>query len=779
MGFFQNLLVNKFRLQVKNDRHGSITNQRQINRFEDISCCTEPVVDLNSYPLKDAPIPVICTDEIVRSQGELIHTIKRSIPLTNDQCDSFLFPVIYNLAELVHLIPASSFHHHKGRGGLFRHSLEVGLFCVNMAKTHMFGYGQSAEENFRNNGRWYLACCIAGLLHDAGKVLTSVTISGNRGRCIWYPLSEPLTCWAHREGIKNYNIAWNTGADSYDLHMLATPLFFAKLVDQPTRTFLQESNSLLLISELIKALSGVSETQALITNLVKKADARSTQLDIESQNTGKISLGVNFPIVSIVEGIVLSLIEKGAWKANHFDQSGTLLSPLLVTNKGVFLYWKKAHQDIVRELDLRRADSIPRSYDILAEKLCEGGLCEFSSDEDAKKMFWKVVPAATVEGVDPEDAKVLEPQIFKSEEEMLSDAEKKILNAELAAEMQGEPDDYDGVLEGVVEDTDSVEEENENRIVEFNFLSCLKISEQTNLFVSVSTPASTFALVKGLPVSSEEARRWMQLTRAVVPMTAIDPEERELIREAQEAKQNEDESTVFVDDGFFAQSSIGFSGFEAEPFDQVTADDSDKFSDHPPLLKEKIQGEEKPSLDPLSSPSLVPYAEQTALEDKKLVTSKENDKDNLKKIEIEKLEKEEKLNSRSPQTESKRRRKSKKKELVSDDDDFCATQAGKRAERKQLPKEEKIKPSKQELIFNVLQKGLIKQLKAGKGPMLANIVLEDGERKTSDEVIRKALASEKPSIPMDSFIEYLKCRQTNPLLRYDETTNQFCFSISE
>lgn len=768
MGFFQNLLANKFKAQVKNDRHGNITDQRQINRFDDISCCAEPVVDFNSYPLKDAPIPVICTDDIVRSQGELIHAIKRSIPLTNDQCDSFLFPVIYNLAELVHLIPASSFHHHKGRGGLFRHSLEVGLFCVNMAKTHMFGYGQSAEENFRNNGRWYLACCIAGLLHDAGKVLTSLTISGNKGRCIWYPLSEPLTHWAQREGIKNYNIAWNTGADSYDLHMLATPLFFAKLVDQPTRTFLQESNSLLLISELIKALSGVSETQALITNLVKKADARSTQLDIKSQNTGKISLGVNFPIVSIVEGIVLSLIEKGTWKANHFDQSGSLLSPLLVTNKGVFLYWKKAHQDIVRELDLRHADSIPRSYDILAEKLCEGGLGEFSTDEDSKKMFWKVVPAATVEGVDPEDAKILEPQIFESKEEMLSEAEKKILNAELAAEMQGELEGYDSVSEGVVEESDSEEEEKENRIIEFNFLSCLKISEQTNLFVSVYTPASTFALVKGLPVSSDEARRWMQLTHAVVPMTAIDPEERELIREAQEAKQNEDEDTVFVDDGFFSQSSMGFSEFEAGSFHQATAVDSDKLNDQPPLLKETIQGEEKTSPDPLPSQPLVPDAEQTALEHKKPVTPEEKDKDNLKKNKIENVE-----------MEGKRGRKSKKKEIVSDDDDFCATQAGKRAERKQQPKEEKIKPSKQELIFNVLQKGLIKQLKAGKGPMLANVVLEDGERKTSDEVIRKALASEKPPIPMESFIEYLHYRQVNPLLRYDETTNQFCFLISE
>ena len=148
--------------------------------------------------------------------------------------------------------------------------------------------------------------------------------------------------------------------------MSAIPLFFWMLVGLPTRRYLEEANSLMLISELVKALSGETDSQALIPNLVKKADARSTQLDIEHQNKSKVTPGVDTPICSIVEGIITTIIEENRWEANQFGAEGKLLSPLLVTSHGVFLVWNMAYLDIVKELDKRGFGSFPGNTYLVA-----------------------------------------------------------------------------------------------------------------------------------------------------------------------------------------------------------------------------------------------------------------------------------------------------------------------------------------------------------------------------------------------------------------------------
>lgn len=524
--------------------------ERKIFHFSDVPSMSVNEGDINVYPMRDTPVPIISVDDVVRSQGELIKAIGRTMPMNDVECDELLFPVIYNLAELVHLIPASSFHHHKGRGGLFRHSLEVGRYSVNMAKSHIFSYNQSAESNYSNKNRWYLACCIAGLLHDVGKVLTSVTITGNHGQTIWHPLSETIVEWARRENIKSYNISWNTGTDTYDLHMLATPIFFWKMVGLPTRRYLEESDSQVLIAEVVKAIAGVSDSQSVISNIVHSADAQSTQRDIAYQNSGKVTPGVDSPIASIVEGMMASLIERQQWKPNDFDQNGKLLSPLLVTNKGVFIYWVMAYQDILKELDNERADSIPRKPDILAEKLCEGRMCDYFDREKSTDVYWKVIPAATVEGVDSEEAKILYPVRNRAEEfednvSELSEQEQEELQAELAAEFN--PDDIpdpnvDSSADSEQNEVEDVQDQARDRPKkpDYNWLNCLKIADNNILFSHISRPSPTMAVVYGIPTSNAEALRWFELTHDAAPKTMIDKDEASLVqvaaREAVEEK---------------------------------------------------------------------------------------------------------------------------------------------------------------------------------------------------------------------------------------------------
>ena len=552
-------------------QEAEVVFERKLFHFADVPRQSVNEGDVNVYPMRDTPVPIISVDEVVKSQGELIAEINSTITLSEELSDELLFPVIYNLGELVHLIPASSHHHHKGRGGLFRHSLEVGKFCCNQAKSHIFGYHQSASENFRNKDRWYLACCIAGLLHDVGKVLTSVTVTGNGGQTIWHPLSENILDWARRENLKSYMITWNAGENNYDLHMFASPLFFYRLVGEPTRRYLEEADSQALIAELVKALSSISDSQSLISNIVRSADMLSTQRDVAFQLQGRVTPGVDSPIASAIEGVITTLIERGSWKANQFDETGNLLSPLLVTNKGIFLYWLMAHPIIVKELDKERADSVPRDPDRMAEKMCEAHLCDYF-DKDKILSLWKVIPVATVEGVNKEDAQILYPVNEAEDEEEsqdnqnLTEEEKAALQKELKEELKKEEKSDSGTKSGESEAT----KKDAPKKPEYNWLNCLKISDNTALFAHVSRPAPTLAMVLGVPTSVDEARRWTELTHDAAPKTMIDRDEASLVQ-AVEREMNQQNPTIVIENGMASFNGGAQMEFTEDPVPEVPA----------------------------------------------------------------------------------------------------------------------------------------------------------------------------------------------------------------
>lgn len=840
MGFFSQFLRHLSFKSTSTEAPVAPNNEvRQVFHFGDVPLTEEIKFDDNTYPTRDAPVPVISVDDVIKSQAQLIQSIKRSIPLNSKQCDELLFPVIYNLAELVHLIPASSFYHHKGRGGLFRHSLEVGLYSINIAKTHIFGNGQSAEENFKNTGRWYLACCLAGLLHDAGKVLTSVTVTGKEGQTVWHPLSESIVQWAEREGIDSYNIAWNTKADTYELHMRATPLFFWKLVGLPTRRYLEEANSLMLISELVKALSGEADSQALIPNLVKKADARSTQLDIEHQNQSKVTPGVDTPICSIVEGIITTTIEENRWEANQFGTEGKLLSPLLVTSQGVFLVWKMAYMDIVKELDKRGVGSVPRNADILAEKLCEGGLCEFNKTEEINRFIWKVVPAASVPGVDPKDARILQPQGEElaevisenvDEEEPLTDEEKAALNAELSEELDSGLENLDEISEFPENEPDESEYEgNESpaalKTMEYNFLLCLRLADDSNVFAHVKRPSPTLAVIKGITMEKNQALRWMELTKCALPENGTDLVDEKEIDKTPSAQLNKSETVITHKEKEAAKKTESTvnqgenakeESFKKESKKTITVTDKTKelkqqeitvkapeeLKDSkknvvvrssrknktteakkatPEALGSKLNEKNKKAAQKKKSNNEEKFCRQNSLavnhtSDKEEKSQKTPQPEKKPKENLPVKETSPGIENKASQKESANKSVQTNKKPSENEKDFKDTVAGQRVERKNAQSSESLKPSKGEQIFEVLALGLVKQLKAGKGPMLSNVVLEDGERKTNDDVIAQVLKAKELSL--EAFLTYLE-RSPDPLLRADRAGHQFCLRIKD
>lgn len=371
-------------------------NEAEITCFGQIPHHNTDPDQSNRYPMRESPIPCAGINYVLRTQAELIQKIKVAVPLNEPDKDRFLFPVIRNIAAYVHLLPASNNYHHKGRGGLLRHSLEVGLYTVNMGRMHIFDQKADPEAKYRNKGRWFLACFIAGALHDIGKVLVSLTVCGQDGTPVWHPASSSLHDWIKDNHLTRYYLTWRSASVDYSQHESAGAILFAQIVPQLTRQFLEEANSATLMNELYDALGGVKRKGALLTNLITKADQLSTSRDLKLQNAASlISNGVDMPIANVLLDVIVSLVEDGSWRINEY-KSGCLPSALWETSAGTFIVWESAVQSVVNRLNQRNIQGIPRDSMIIAEKLCESGICRFSENAGDDR-FWKISPITVAE----------------------------------------------------------------------------------------------------------------------------------------------------------------------------------------------------------------------------------------------------------------------------------------------------------------------------------------------------------------------------------------------
>lgn len=432
------------------------TNEEEfIFHFRDLPKDNEATVGHVTYPPKESPMPILSTDYVLSTQAELIRAIETAVPLSEEEKDLYLFPVIRRLAGYVHLLPASQAHHHNGRGGLFFHSLDVGLRSVRMARRRIHDLESDQKRRYQNKGRWYLAICIAGLLHDVGKAVTDMTVTAAGGESTWKPSVEPLVDWARKNHVKDYYVSWIVNRIDKQ-HESASLALFQTLVPEETRDFLEESHSPHMMNEIYDALTGHVRKGAVIADLVVKADGFSTATDLTRQSKEGICTGVHAPIASTIFQIMQALVQEKAWSINEKH------SPVIVSDKGVFVQWYRVLPTILAKVQDRGLTSIPRDGDVLLEKLKESGVIEVMPEDNAiQSPFWYVLPAfAFVDLPDDET-----PQI--------------------------------------------------------NYLTCVKIHNKEAFFGEIAPPERVFVLLKSIGVTEEEKERWEALTGFEAPQTVL------------------------------------------------------------------------------------------------------------------------------------------------------------------------------------------------------------------------------------------------------------------
>ncbi len=159
------------------------------------------------YPPIDLGLPICSPEILLERNQDIVDTLRQSI---SDQqlFDEHYFPAMLSLANMVQQLPASATHHHRWKGGLLRHSLEVGLWAMQMAEGKLTLDAVTPEQVSVTNPRWKLALFFAGIGHDLGKVFTDISVTDRSKELNWCPLSSGLYDWAMQNGIENYHFYW-------------------------------------------------------------------------------------------------------------------------------------------------------------------------------------------------------------------------------------------------------------------------------------------------------------------------------------------------------------------------------------------------------------------------------------------------------------------------------------------------------------------------------------------------------------------------------------------
>lgn len=337
------------------------------------------------YPPFIRGLPVISPERLVDSQAEVIKRIRESLGLTPNEWDTLIMPLIVRCAAFVHLLPASESHHHRGAGGLFRHSLEAGAWAAQLADARIFSYGKTPLERKHEEPRWVVATFVAALLHDIGKAATDMAIVSEDGSIEWNPYLSSLWDWGKENNVLRYYVRWRD--NRYKNHEQSGLLLTNQILTREIKAWLGERNPE-VISTMLEA--STCRGSDAVTEIVKKADSASVNQDLKTNQMIGNEVSVAVPVERHLLDACRRLIRSGTWTINKKG------SRVWVTKKGVFIVWRSGGaEEIVNLLSEDRIPGIPRDPDTLADLLLERSLASMDTERDPNRAsrYWEVSPS--------------------------------------------------------------------------------------------------------------------------------------------------------------------------------------------------------------------------------------------------------------------------------------------------------------------------------------------------------------------------------------------------
>ncbi|WP_170841649.1 MobH family relaxase [Nitrosomonas aestuarii] len=338
--------------------------------------------DIPRYPPFMKGLPVVPPQFLLNTQNVLIERILQTAVCTPDIINHHYLPVINRFVQFVHLLPASQSHHHRGAGGLLHHSLEVGLFALQLADRVLLNIA-SATERREMEPRWQLAVFLAALCHDTGKPVSDYAVSDNNRETVWKPIKEDLYTWAQNNAINAYFIDWRKNRGRQ--HTALANLISDRIIGIDTFNWIEESGVDLIIW-LMESLNNNPHPANPIHDLVIKADQLSVERDIESMGSTMAGYELGVPVERVLIDIMQRFVREGVWLIN------TPGARVWNISGDVYLVWPMAGEELARQIREDKIPGISRTPDGILDMLVERGIVTTRENNSTENYFWKISP---------------------------------------------------------------------------------------------------------------------------------------------------------------------------------------------------------------------------------------------------------------------------------------------------------------------------------------------------------------------------------------------------
>lgn len=346
--------------------------------------------EIPRYPPFMKGLPVVHPERLLATQGELIERIANTAIATPDVIDRYYFPAVNRFASYAHLLPASQSHHHRGAGGLLRHSIEVGLWALQSADKVLLEGAKSPSQRREMEPRWQLAVFLAALCHDTGKPVTDLVVTNRDRTAVWKPIKEDLFTWAVKNHVQAYFLDWREGRARQ--HTALSNLIGDRIIGAETLDWIEEGGTELIVWLMESLTSNPSPTNPLY-DLVIKADQTSVERDLKTLGVAMAGYDLGVPVERHLTDIMRRFIKEGLWLVN---EPGARVWNI---DSNVYLIWPAAGEEIAKQVREDGIPGIPRTPDGILDMLLERQIAFIRADAEPDGRLWKIAPAVLVEKI--------------------------------------------------------------------------------------------------------------------------------------------------------------------------------------------------------------------------------------------------------------------------------------------------------------------------------------------------------------------------------------------
>lgn len=337
----------------------------------------EHLHDIPRYPPFMEGLPVYPPATLLATQKELVDGIRQII--ANDSLlDKHYTTAMMRLAALVQLLPASQAHHHRGAGGMLRHSLEVGLWALQQTEGKLIRGVVTPQQRRVIEPRWKLTVFLAGICHDLGKVVTDISVTDRANELKWRPYNQGLYDWAKSHGVENYFLQWQEGRGKKHTHVSST--LINAVIKEDTLDWISDGGTDAVIW-LTESLNNNPGSTNQIHHFVVKADQLSVERDLRSMGVAMAGYEIGVPVERYLTDIMRRLVQEGIWRINEpsarvWNLEGTS-----------YLVWPMAGEEIARRTRDEDIPGLPKTPEGILDMMVEREIA-FMRDGDGDPFYY-------------------------------------------------------------------------------------------------------------------------------------------------------------------------------------------------------------------------------------------------------------------------------------------------------------------------------------------------------------------------------------------------------